>query len=234
MVASTVNVNIGILAIQGGFTEHKAAFIRSVASPKLAHLNIKLSVYELRSANDVIDDLDGIVIPGGESTTMGRFLDQRGFGSKIKDLLNNSNESKRPLVWGTCAGLILLSNDLEKQKTGGQFHLGGLDVKVSRNFFGRQIDSFESEVTLKNSMLDGQTNYNGVFIRAPAVLECTGDDVEVLATITHPNQIDERPVIVGVRQKLLMATAFHPELTDDVSWHVYFIENIIKRREEKL
>ena len=123
MVASIVNVNIGILAIQGGFTEHKAAFIRSVASPKLAHLNIKLSVYELRSANDVIDDLDGIVIPGGESTTMGRFLDQRGFGSKIKDLLNNSDESKRPLVWGTCAGLILLSNDLEKQKTGGQFHV---------------------------------------------------------------------------------------------------------------
>jgi len=233
----TRRIKIGIVAIQGGFHEHRAAFEKCLSSRRLAHNNMKVCVVELRCAADVTTDLDGVVIPGGESTTMGKFLEREVFGDRLKDFI--SSESKRPHVWGTCAGLILLANNIEGQKRGGQFHLGGVDVTVSRNYFGRQINSFEALVSVPvgvpSAVSDSEgevlTEYHGVFIRAPAILSCDREDVRPIATIQYAsrhgdNQSDES-VIVGVEQGRIMALAFHPELTDDARWHEYFIERIL-------
>jgi len=229
-------ITIGIVAIQGGFNEHRTAFEK--CSQQLAvRDNTELRVVEVRCADDVSADLDGVVIPGGESTTMGKFLERGGFGDRLKAFIH-SQESKRPHVWGTCAGLILLANNIEGQKHGGQFHLGGIDVTVSRNYFGRQINSFEAPVnvpdTVASSILGSQENisaeFHGVFIRAPAILSCDGEDVCTIATVKRSRHCDnqsEDSVIVGAEQGPIMATAFHPELTDDTRWHKYFIERIL-------
>ena len=118
--------------------------------------------------------------------------------------------------------------------------IGGIDVTTSRNFFGRQVNSFETNVNLHNKFLQGHsgstnecingdtdTGYHGVFIRAPAVVSVDSPEVEVLATIDLPQR--EEPVVVGVAQDNLMATAFHPELTEDTRWHAYFLRQILER-----
>ena len=112
------------------------------------------------------------------------------------------------------------------------FKLGGLDIQVSRNFFGRQINSFEASVDIKDDNLKGKesnsSTYHGVFIRAPAVDDVHSDDVQILATIDHFKST--KPVIVAVQQKNIMATAFHPELTNDYRWHKYFLQLVISRQ----
>jgi 5'-phosphate synthase pdxT subunit len=126
-------------------------------------------------------------------------------------------QSGRP-VWGTCAGMILLADHATGQKEGGQTLLGGLHVTVNRNYFGRQTESFETELA---APVLGEMPIHAVFIRAPAIVE-VGSDVQVLArTAGHGEE-----VIVAVRQGPLLATAFHPELTPDLRWHRYFLEMI--------
>ncbi len=156
--------------------------------------------------------------------------------------------SSRKAVWGTCAGMILLSDRGEGLRKEGQFLLGGLDVKVTRNYFGSQLGSFRQDITFpslassatgsreedenkKEEKPSSSRNFNAVFIRAPAITEI-GKGVEVLSTICKKSDSVEakgdgsEEVIVAVREENILATAFHPELTDDLRWHEYFVDMV--------
>lgn len=181
-------MNIGVLALQGSVAEH-VKMIKSV--------NKKIVVTEVRTI-DQLAAVDGLIIPGGESTTLRRLMDIFNLYTPIKERI----AAGMP-VWGTCAGLILLASRVEGETP----CLGLLDVDVKRNAYGRQIDSFVAE-----GDFDGM--YIGmVFIRAPKITR-VGDGVEVLA------EYDGVPV--AVRQNNILATAFHPEMTRDARVHKYF------------
>lgn len=193
---------IGVLALQGAFIEH-------------IHLLQQLGVHacEVRKPEQ-LNGLDGLIIPGGESTSMGLIAERWGLVEPLRAWV----QSGRP-TWGTCAGMILLADRATGQKKGGQTLLGGLNVTVSRNHFGRQVDSFEADLPMPSSE---EAPFRAIFIRAPAVVE-VGPNVEVLASVeTH----DGQDVIAAVRQGPLLATAFHPELTPDPRWHRYFLQMV--------
>ena len=159
-------------------------------------------------------DLDGLIIPSGESTTMGLVAERWGLVEPLRAWV----EAGKP-VWGTCAGMILLAERAVGQKQGGQPLLGGLDVTVNRNYFGRQVDSFETDLHVP---LWGDAPFHAIFIRAPAIVEI-GVTVEPLARVTTPTG---ETVIAAARQQNLLATAFHPELTTDTRWHALFVEMV--------
>jgi 5'-phosphate synthase pdxT subunit len=163
------------------------------------------------------DGLDGLIIPGGESTTMGLVAERWGLVAPLKAWV----QSGKP-TWGTCAGMILLADRATGQKAGGQPLIGGLDVTVNRNYFGRQADSFE---TLLRVPVLGEPPIRAVFIRAPAIVE-SGVGVTILAATTDRTGEE---VVVAVQQDNLLATAFHPELTDDPRWHAYFVSHVMRR-----
>jgi pyridoxal 5'-phosphate synthase pdxT subunit len=174
---------VGVLAIQGDFEAHSRALSEVGATPRV-----------VRTPED-LEGLDGLVLPGGESTTMTLGIEREGLAEPIRGLFR----SGRPVL-GTCAGLIMLDRD----------HLGLLDVTARRNAFGRQLHSFEAELEL-----NGLGPLHAVFIRAPWVDE-HGDEVEVLAEVEgHP---------VAVRQGNILAVAFHPELTDDRALHRWLLD----------
>jgi 5'-phosphate synthase pdxT subunit len=175
--------------------EHVAALTRAGAEPAL-----------VRRAED-LSGLDGIVLPGGESTTMGRLLDIFGMLEPLRGLLKAGLPA-----YGTCAGMILLADEVVDGKD-DQPLLGGLDITVRRNAFGSQVDSFEQDL-----QVEGVGSVHGVFIRAPWV-ERVGPDVEVLA------RVDGHPV--AVRQGAVIATSFHPELTGDARLHRVFVTRIV-------
>lgn len=188
-----------MLALQGAFIEH-AAMLR----------NLGADVVEVRKPQQLAD-VDGLVMPGGESTTMGLVAERWGLVEPLRAWVR----AGKP-VWGTCAGMILLADHAVGQKQGGQPLIGGLDVAVNRNYFGRQNQSFE---VLLDAPVLGDAPFRAVFIRAPAILEA-GPAVQVLAEAPgHGEQ-----VIVAVRQGPILATAFHPELTDDARWHRLFLD----------
>ena len=174
---------IGVLALQGGFEAHAKALDQLGAD-----------VHIVRVPAD-LDGLDGLVMPGGESTTMTLGIEREALAEPLREFVR----SGRPTL-GTCAGLIMLDRD----------HLGLLDVSVRRNAFGRQIGSFEADLDFEGSPL------RAVFIRAPWVEE-HGDDVEVLA------EVDGHPV--AVRQGNILAVAFHPELTDERRLHRWLLDH---------
>ena len=176
---------IGVLAIQGDFEAHAALLAKLGASPRL-----------VRTPDDLVG-LDGLVIPGGESTTMSLGIEREGLAEPLRELVRSGAP-----VLGTCAGMIMLDRD----------HLGLLDVSARRNAFGRQVASFEADVRLDGF---GDPPLRAVFIRAPWVDE-HGDGVEVLA------EIDGHPV--AVREGNILAVAFHPELTDDARVHAWLVE----------
>ncbi len=195
---------IGVLALQGDFLEHESALRRlgqeAVQVRKPSHL----------------EGLDGLIIPGGESTTFCRLMRDFGFYEPLKELL----AAGLP-VWGTCAGLIVLARhvlDLPYPT------LGALDVVVDRNAYGRQVDSFETELQVPAL---GPGPFRAIFIRAP-VVQATGEHVEVLARLPTGPHI---PAVgagtpVAVRQGRVLGTTFHPELTDDLRFHRYFLEMV--------
>lgn len=187
---------IGILALQGAFREHRQA---------LERLGAKTT--ELRKAAD-LDGINAVVLPGGESTTIGKLLNELNMLEPLKQRLENGMPA-----FGTCAGLILLAREIEDS---AQPRLGVLDVKVRRNAFGRQVDSFETDLSVNG--LD-PAPYPAVFIRAPLILEI-GQDVQPLAHVLENGE--ERPV--AVRQGNLLAASFHPELTSDDRLHRYFLK----------
>lgn len=182
---------IGVLAIQGDFLEHRHVLGR-----------LGVDAPEIRLPSE-LDGLDGLIIPGGESTTIVQLIDIYGFRSVLADKVRDGLP-----VWGTCAGMIVLANSLTDRRP-EPLHL--MDIDVSRNAFGSQVDSFEADLEIEH--VDGPP-FRGVFIRAPVVNKA-GDAVQVLAALP-----DGRPV--AVRQGALMATAFHPELTDDDRVHDLF------------
>jgi 5'-phosphate synthase pdxT subunit len=184
---------VGVLALQGDVREHLAA----LTSTGVAAVPVKTA--------EALAAVDGIVIPGGESTTIGKLLDIFG----LLDPLRSRIAAGLP-AYGSCAGMILLADEV-LGGTADQQTLGGLDVTVRRNAFGRQVDSFETDLDVAG--LDGGP-LHAVFIRAPWV-ERTGESVEVLASVDgHP---------VAVRQGVLLATSFHPELTPDTRLHELFV-----------
>lgn len=184
---------VGILALQGDVREHRRA-LEAVGAV----------VRSVRTAEE-LDGLDGIVLPGGESTTIGRLLDVFGLLGPLRDALGAGLPA-----YGCCAGMVLLADEIVGGPP-GQVLLGGLDVTVRRNAFGSQVHSFEAPLTVAG--LD--SDLHAVFIRAPWV-ERAGPGVQVLAEVRgHP---------VAVRQGDLLATSFHPELTGDVRLHALFAE----------
>lgn len=188
-------INVGVLALQGAFLEHRQ---------RLQTLGV--NAIDVRLPQDLAT-LDGLIIPGGESTTIGKLAVQY----KLVEPLRTFAATKP--VWGTCAGMIFLAKDIGRE----QPLLGLMDITVNRNAFGRQIDSFETDLHIKG-LDDGP--FHAVFIRAPlvtAVDETAG--VEVLSSLTDGG-------IVAVRQRHLMATSFHPELTQDDRLHRLFLSMI--------
>ena len=189
---------IGVLALQGAFREHRRALERCGAR-----------TVEVRRA-DQLDHIAGLVIPGGESTTIGKLL----VDWSMLEPLRERNLRGMP-IYGSCAGLILLCTDIENSD---QPRLGLMDATVRRNAFGRQYDSFEADLPLPDL---GAEPFRAVFIRAPVLLR-TGPGVRVLA------DVDGRPV--AVRQSNLLATSFHPELTEDSRLHRYFLDMVREGR----
>ena len=191
-------MKIGVLALQGDFREH----IQAVKIAGHAGLTVRRP--------EELAEIDALIIPGGESTTIALLAESFGLIEPIRERITTGMP-----VYGSCAGMILLADRI-LDGTQGQATLGGINMTVRRNAFGRQVDSFESDLTFDNSLL------RAVFIRAPWVEE-VGKEVEVLAEIqgsdgaSHP---------VAVRQGSLFATSFHPELTGDLRVHRYFFDQV--------
>ena len=185
-------LKVGILALQGDFEAHARTLRRLGAEPA-----------EVRVPGDM-EDLDGLVIPGGESTTIGKLIASAG----LEPALRAHHEGGRPIL-GTCAGMIVCDAE----------HLGFIDATARRNAFGRQLQSFEADLEVVGA---GEEPLRAVFIRAPWV-ERAGAEVEVLASYgDHP---------VAIREGAVLASAFHPELTDDPRFHAIFMAMTTKARE---
>ncbi|KAH7620057.1 putative pyridoxal 5'-phosphate synthase subunit PDX2 [Nannochloris sp. 'desiccata'] len=209
-------IRIGVLALQGSFREHTTLLNRV---PGVEAVEIR-TIEQLRSVS-------GLIIPGGESTTMALVAEKWGLIPELQ-----SFAAARQPIWGTCAGLIFLANRATGMKEGGQALLGGLDCLVHRNFFGAQINSFETMLPAPACLpSDGQHEgpFRAVFIRAPSITE-TGPGVEILAEYTlSPEEKAAQgrdSVAVAVRSGNLLATAFHPELTEDARWHAMFVQMV--------
>ncbi|HWP78702.1 MAG TPA: pyridoxal 5'-phosphate synthase glutaminase subunit PdxT [Candidatus Nitrosotenuis sp.] len=200
-----MSVNIGVLGMQGDVAENISA-----TKAALAKSGIKGNVRQVKTP-DEISNLDALIIPGGESTMIGQMSLVNGAIKTIKEKI----QSGMP-VFGICAGLILLSKNAKDRIVGktDQPLLDLLDVRVERNSFGRQRDSFEAEISAQPI---GIQKSRGIFIRAPSI-EGLGKDVQIVSKFNEK--------IVAVKQGNILATAFHPELTTDVSWHKYFISMI--------
>jgi 5'-phosphate synthase pdxT subunit len=192
-------LTIGVLGLQGAVSEHlnqiKALGHKSVVVKNASQLN----------------EIDGLIIPGGESTAIRKLMDRYGFIEPIKHF----SQQKKP-IFGTCAGMVLLASELSGSEAA---HLQLIDLKVQRNGFGRQRDSFETKLSIQEWEMD----FPGVFIRAPYA-ESAGSDVEILAV--HEEKI------VAAKQDHILVTAFHPELTDDNRFMNLFI-NMVQQLKEK-
>ncbi|KAI4868015.1 SNO glutamine amidotransferase [Hypoxylon rubiginosum] len=274
-------VTVGVLALQGGFSEHlgslrkAAAYIssRSSSTPNLNFIEVRTPEQLARC--------DALVIPGGESTTLSLVAAQSGLLDPLREFVK---VTKKP-TWGTCAGLIFLSEQASATKRGGQELIGGLDVKVHRNHFGRQIESFVTDLELPflSQGEDGKqvAPFPAVFIRAPVVdhvltteiesiddkmeksttaeiaVSASGNQtknskgkVEILATLPGRHASNKAAAaatvganaetvspkgagdIVALRQGNVFGTSFHPELTDDIRIHVWWLEQIVGRTDE--
>ncbi len=185
-------MRVGVLALQGDFAEHIQVLRR-----------LGVEAVEVRKPSD-LEGVNALIIPGGESTTIGRLLTLSGLRPEI-----TGRALEGMAIWGTCAGMILLGKEADRLL---EAPLGLIDIKVERNAFGRQVDSFEVDLEVPKL---GDRPVRAVFIRAPVVRE-VGPGVEVLARLP-----DGTPV--AVQQGKLLGTAFHPELTDDTRFHEYFL-----------
>ncbi len=191
-------MKIGVLALQGAFAEHLAV-LRSIG----------VEGVPVRLPAD-LDGVSGLILPGGESTTMRKLIDRWGLREPITQLA----EAGAPVL-GTCAGMILLSREITD---GDEPVFPLLDVSVKRNAFGRQLDSFETDLAVPAL---GAEPFHAIFIRAP-IVERTGDGVATLAELGDGT-------VVAVERDNLLATAFHPELTDDLRFHRYFLDKVAGR-----
>jgi pyridoxal phosphate synthase yaaE subunit len=191
-----VAVNIGILALQGDVSEHIAAFTHALRRHELSG-----TVHSVRNRTD-LRDCDGLVLPGGESTTLSRLIERNGLFEAIRNYEGG--------IFATCAGMVLIGTEIRPARIRP---LGIMEMTVERNAFGRQKESFEADVGVRG--LTGA--FHAVFIRAPVVTEM-GKEVEVLARISEG--------IVGVKKGRHMAFSFHPELTGDTRLHALFLDQL--------
>lgn len=184
-------MKIGVLAIQGDFAEH----ILMLARLAVEAAEVRLPVH--------LTGLDGLIMPGGESTTIGKLAEDFGLLEPLREF------GKTHAIWGTCAGAIFLSKDAHRN----QPLLGLMDITVQRNGFGRQVDSFEADLAIPELGEGG--SYHAIFIRAPIIVSVQGN-AKILSTLS-----DGR--IVAAQQGKLLATSFHPELTEDSRFHEFFL-----------
>ena len=192
-------MKIGILALQGAFEEHEKVLEK-----------LGVASVEIRNLDDFQQhqsDMSGLILPGGESTTMGKLLRDQQMLIPIREAILSGLP-----VFGTCAGLILLAREITSQE---ESHLATMDIVVERNAYGRQLGSFYTEAECK-----GVGKIPMTFIRGP-IISSVGEDVEILATVDNQ--------IVAAQEKNMLVTSFHPELTDDVRLHQYFI-NMCKEK----
>jgi len=194
-------IRIGVLALQGAVAEH----LRMIRMAGAEGVEVKRT--------EQLADLDGLIIPGGESTTIGKLMREFGFLEAIRQFA----AAGKPL-FGTCAGMIVMARTIAGQE---EAHLRLMDITVRRNAFGRQRESFETDLAVKGI----KDRVRAVFIRAPLIEE-VGPEVDVLSVF--------RDRIVAARQGHLLACSFHPELTDDDSMHAYFINMAREAREARL
>ncbi|PIE92005.1 pyridoxal 5'-phosphate synthase glutaminase subunit PdxT [Bacillus fungorum] len=194
-------VKIGVLGLQGAVREH----VKSVEASGAEAVVVKRI--------EQLEEIDGLILPGGESTTMRRLIDKYAFMEPLRTFA----KSGKPM-FGTCAGMILLAKTLIGYE---EAHIGAMDITVERNAFGRQKDSFEAALSIKGVGED----FVGVFIRAPYVVD-VADNVEVLST--HGDRM------VAVKQNQFLAASFHPELTDDHRVTAYFVEMVKEAKMKKV
>ncbi len=187
---------VGVLAIQGDYREHRT-LLESLGA----------DVKEIRLP-DQLDEVDGLIIPGGESTTIVQLIDIYKMREKLRERVLNEGMP----TWGTCAGMIVMAHKLSDHRPDP---LKLMNIEVSRNAFGRQVDSFETDLEVED--MDGPP-YHAVFIRAP-VVDTIGEGVRIISSLD-----DGRPV--AVRQGHMLATAFHPELTNDPRMHKLFLQMV--------
>lgn len=193
-------MRVGVVAVQGAFREHRVALEQCGCQT----VEVRLPQH--------LRGLDALILPGGESTAIGKLLQEYGLLEPLASLGRDGFP-----IYGTCAGMVLLARAVTGGRASGQPLLGLMDILVRRNAFGRQRESFEADLSIP---VLGDSPYRGVFIRAPYVEE-VGEGVEVLATFM------DKPVMV--RQGALLATAFHPELTTDLRLHGYFLHQVAGR-----
>lgn len=191
-----MNKIIGILGMQGAIAEHQEILLQ------IPHTKTRI----VKTAKD-LDCIDGLILPGGESTAIGKLLDY----FSLKEILQQKIISGLP-VFGTCAGLILLAKNIENQTN---THLATMDITVKRNGYGSQLDSFSTNLLIPT--IDKNIPIPLVFIRAPYITKI-GNDVQILATLDNK--------IIAARQKNMLVSSFHPELTCDLRFHQYFLSMI--------
>ncbi|KAI1123448.1 PdxT/SNO family [Nemania abortiva] len=223
-------VTVGVLALQGGFAEHLGLLRRAADHLSISRgQQLAINLTEVRTP-DQLATCDGLILPGGESTTLSLVAAQSGLLEPLREFVK---VSRKP-VWGTCAGLILLCEQASATKRGGQELIGGLDVKVHRNHFGRQLQSFVQDIDLpflRHEDGDTPAPFPAVFIRAPVVDEMLhrADSperaIEILAKFPSHGEGDN---IIAIRQGNVFGTSFHPELTDDMRIHIWWLEQAIK------
>ncbi|HUV57024.1 MAG TPA: pyridoxal 5'-phosphate synthase glutaminase subunit PdxT [Dehalococcoidales bacterium] len=192
-------MKIGVLASQGAFVEH-IAIMRQ----------LEVEALPVRLPREFAG-LDGLIIPGGESTSISKLMRAYHLLSKVRELAHEGLP-----IFGTCAGLILLAKGISDSDT---VPLGVMDIRVRRNAFGRQKDSFETELSIP---VLGEKPFPGIFIRAP-IIEQVNNGVDILAKLTDST-------IVAARQGKLLASTFHPELTNDLRFHQYFLDIIAEQK----
>ncbi|WHY86367.1 pyridoxal 5'-phosphate synthase glutaminase subunit PdxT [Neobacillus novalis] len=194
-------IRIGVLALQGAVREH----MRSLEACGVEAVAIK--------RKEELNEVDGLILPGGESTAMRRLIDKYDFMDALKDFARVGKP-----MFGTCAGLILLAKELEGYS---EPHIGVMDIKVERNSFGRQVDSFEADLAIK----DVADSFPAVFIRAPHIVEA-GENVEILSK--HNDRI------VAAREGQFLGCSFHPELTDNHRLTAYFVDMVKEAKAKHL
>lgn len=191
------DVKVGVLGLQGGVAEHLAMLSRLPGVQAYAVLRLS-----------EIMNLDALILPGGESTTIGKLLNDFG----LMDSLRKRIQDGMP-VWGTCAGAIVLAKEIDND---ARRHLSVMDIRVSRNAYGSQLDSFTAEEAIDGI---GGAPFPLVFVRAPKI-ESAGADVQVIAR--HSG------TIIACREKNMVATVFHPELSDDGRFHAWFVDKVVR------
>ncbi|ATY60431.1 pyridoxine [Cordyceps militaris CM01] len=229
---------VGVLALQGGFAEH-IVLVRKAAAQLADSFPTAIEAIEVRTPAELAR-CDALIIPGGESTTISFVAAQSGLLEPLREFVK---VLKKP-TWGTCAGLILLSEQANATKQGGQALIGGLDVRVHRNHFGRQTESFAAPLDLPFLPDAAARPFEGVFIRAPVVEAVLDGAVTVVATlpdrvnkvrpragvVSEARVTDNAGDIVAVRQGNVLGTSFHPELTPDARMHAWFLQEFVRNK----